>query len=382
MSDKEPKLTQSERALLSEKSKKFDENASSESCIEDLRNLQKQNPLKFITRNFYRINGTYSDATWNRHFGTFLEFRRQAGLELSRNQHAIERQVAKHASVDVYRKFYKEEILPYHQKYNWTKKQKGRFKTIIVASDFHDKDTDPFCLSVFIDVIKRIQPDIVTLNGDVFDNFELSKYFNDPRRFIVKDRFDFVKKEIFGAIRKASPKSQCDFILGNHDLYVLRALADRSPAIRCILADVMGLSLKDLFGLDDYGINLVAKLDLAAFTTAELDKELKQNYQVYFDAFVAHHYEDLSFGLSGTNGHTHRPQQICFRNYPMGRLIWTNTGAMRVNDADYITGFSQWLNSFLVAYVDTETKQVIHNHVIIQDDFAIFEGKLYSRPEG
>lgn len=198
-------------------------------------------------------------------------------------------------------------------------------------------------------------------------------------QFKIKERFDYVKKYIFAGIREAAPRAQIDFILGNHDLYVIRALADQSPAIRVILSDVMGLSLKDVFGLDEFEINLIAKLDLAAFSNADVNKELKQNYEVYYESFVAHHYEDLNFGLSGTNGHTHRPKQTTFRNYPMGRLIWTSTGSMRKTDADYIIGFTQWLNSFLVAYIDTQTKQVIHNHVIIQDGFAVFEGKVYER---
>lgn len=373
------KLTFSERALLSEREKKFDPKATAEDCIEDLRKIQEKFPLKHITRNFYRANGKYSDSTWNQYYGSFLEFRRQAKLELSRGQHALERQIAKHASADVYRQFYKEEVLPYHQKHAWTDKQKKRFKTVVVASDFHDIECDMFALGIFIDVIKDIQPDVVCLNGDIHDSFVFSKYANDPRQFRIKERFDFVKHKIFSQIRKAAPKAQCDFILGNHDYYVLRTIAEKTPAMRIILSDVMGIYLKDIFGLDEYGINLVAKLDLAAFTETDANEEMKQNYQVYYDAFVAHHYEDFSFGLSGTNGHTHRPKQTSFRNYPMGRLLWTNTGAMRQTDADYVTGLSHWLNSFLIAHIDTHTKQVTHDHVIIQDGFCVVNGKLYVR---
>lgn len=175
------KLTQAERALLSEKDKKFDPNATAEDCIDDLRRLQGKFPLKHITRNFYRINGNYSDSTWNAHFGTFLEFRRQAKLELSRTQHNLERQIAKHASADHYRSFYKEQILPYYGKYILSAKTRGRFKTVVSASDFHDIDTDEFCLAVFIDVIRRIQPDVIILNGDIFDNPSFSRHMVDPR---------------------------------------------------------------------------------------------------------------------------------------------------------------------------------------------------------
>ena len=109
--DEEPKLSQREQAVLSERKKKFNPNATKENCIDDLRRVQNEYEAKHIGRNFYRMNGKYSDSTWHQHFGTFLEFRKQAGLELLRDQQLLERQAAKHASLDVYREYYHEEIL-------------------------------------------------------------------------------------------------------------------------------------------------------------------------------------------------------------------------------------------------------------------------------
>jgi len=378
---KEIKLTHAEKALLSEKDKKYDERATAEDCINDLRKLQGKFPLKHITRNFYRINGKFSDSTWNRHFGTFLEFRRQAALELSRNQHALERKIAKHASLDVYRKFYHEEVLPYHQKYNWSVKQKGRFKTILVGSDFHDIEVDEFVLSVFIDTARRVQPDVIVLNGDIFDLYEFSRFSIDPRHVKIKERFDYVKDHIFGALRKACPKAQIDLICGNHEARLLKLLADKTPAVKVLLSDVMGLGLADIFGLDDYGINMVSKFDLAAWSNPDINEEIKQNYQVYYDTFIASHFKDLQFGLSGTSGHTHRPEQVTFRNIPMGRLAWTNTGCIHKVDAEYVDGFCGWQNSFMMAVVDREKKVANHSHIIIPGDFVIVEGKLYTRKE-
>ena len=50
-------LTTNQRALLSEHEKSFDPNATADDCIDDLRDLQKSNWGKHITRNFYRHNG-------------------------------------------------------------------------------------------------------------------------------------------------------------------------------------------------------------------------------------------------------------------------------------------------------------------------------------
>lgn len=62
----------------------YDPTATPAVMIEDLQRVQRENPEKFISRNFYRLHGVYSQRTWEVCFGTFLEFRRQAGLELSR----------------------------------------------------------------------------------------------------------------------------------------------------------------------------------------------------------------------------------------------------------------------------------------------------------
>lgn len=150
------KPTFREKVLLSEQTKKFDPDATREGCIEDLRRVQGDNEFAFITMNFYRLHGKYSDDTWIPFFGTFLEFRRQAGLEHTRHQHKLQREIARHASHGHYRDYYEREVLPYHLKYE--KDHKGDLLNIMVASDLHDLEMDQFAFSVFLDQCFRIQP--------------------------------------------------------------------------------------------------------------------------------------------------------------------------------------------------------------------------------
>lgn len=376
---KELKLTNHERAVMSEKSKLFDPNATSEDCIEDLRRLQKEFPFKSLTRNFYRHHGKYSDATWNQFFGTFHEFRRQAGLELSRDQHSLERKIAKHAFLDVYRSFYEEEVLPYHEKFCSNENKDGRWKTILNGSDFHDLELDPFMMSVFIDTAQRIQPDIITLNGDIFDNPEFSKYDQDPRDFKILDRFNYVKKHIFGSLRRVCPNSQIDLIIGNHEFRILKILASKTPAMKVLLSDVVGLTLSDVFGLDEFEINLVSKLDLAAFSNPDIQTEISENFKVYYNSFVCSHIESTKYGLSGTSGHTHHPKQVTFANIPMGKLMWTTTGCMALTRMSYSEGMDDAQQSFLIAHIDTKTKAVAQEHLVVSGDHIVVHGKRYVR---
>lgn len=48
-------------------------------CIDDLRHLSKTNPGK-ITRNFYRLNGAFSESRWQKFFPTFGAFCLAAGV--------------------------------------------------------------------------------------------------------------------------------------------------------------------------------------------------------------------------------------------------------------------------------------------------------------
>lgn len=185
-----------------------------EECIADLRQLVTSHPELSITRNFYRVHGKYAESVWGAWAGTFLEFKRQAGIELSRQQHQVERNVARHASVDHYRAF-SDERASYEGKY--TKDNPARFKTILVASDLHDKEIDPFFNRVLIDTARRVQPDVISLVGDVFDLPEFGKYTVDPREWDVIGRIKFAHDNIFSPLREVAPNSQIDLIEGNHE---------------------------------------------------------------------------------------------------------------------------------------------------------------------
>jgi hypothetical protein len=371
-------LTEMQRALLSERTKKIDLSATKEDCIEDLRKLQQDNFGKFITRVFYRQYGKYSDSTWDRYFGSFAEFRKQAGLELTRHQQRLERDIAKHAAHDFLREFNRVEVEPYANAYNLDLST-GQYKTILVGSDFHDIDMDEFFINVFIDTARRMQPNVIVLNGDVFDCYDSGKYDKDIRQLKIVERFNYVKERLFRPLREACPNSQIDLILGNHEWRICILLAAKTPNLRVILSDVMGLSLADVFGVKEFKINLISKVDLAAFSRSDMKNEMRKNYKVYYDCFYVGHFKDLSCGMSGTSGHCHRPSTETFTNLTRGKCFWVETGCMCITDAEYVAHRDKWGNSFLVAHVDTVNKTVNPEHFILSGDSIVVHGIRYSR---
>lgn len=346
-----------------------------EECIDDLRSLAIANPERSIGRNYYRVHGKFAESVWSSWAGTFEEFKRQAGIKLSRQQHAHERHIAKHASVDHYRVM-NVERQDWADKYVRT--NNNRFKTILTCSDLHDVEIDPFYLRVLIDTAQRVQPDVIVLAGDIFDLPEFGKYGVDPREWDVVGRIKFAHEAILGPLRDVCPEAQIDFIEGNHEARLLRQLADATPALRAVLSDLHGFTVAKLLGLEKFEINYIAKADLAAFTKRDFEKELAQNYKVYFDTVLCHHFPHArNMGLPGINGHHHKHQVWSEFNPVYGAYEWHQLGSGHKRSASYCEG-ERWHNGFALVNVDTHTRSTAFDYISVTD-FAVAGGKWYHR---
>lgn len=362
---------------MSEDSSKFHEEWTADDCIEELRRIALIDVEQIVTRNYFRNHSKISEATWNRYFGTFEEFKRQSGIKLSRQQHAHERSIAKHASVDHYRQI-SIERQDFEGKY--IRSNGNRFKTILTCSDLHDMEIDRFYLRVLIDTAKRVQPDIICFVGDIFDLAEFGKYGVDPREWDVVSRIKFVHEQIFAPLREACPDAQFDFVEGNHEARMIRQLADATPALRSILSDLHGFTVSKLLGLDQFQINYIAKADLAAWTKREQEKELANNYKVYFETVVCHHFPHArAMGMPGVNGHNHRHEMWSAFSPVFGPYEWHQMGAGHKRSASYCEG-EKWHLGFALINVDTFTKSTNFDYIPITD-FAISGGKWYHRNE-
>lgn len=597
-------LIKRSKNIIPESETIFREHYSRANCIDELVKLQKENDGVFITRNFYRYSTLTSDSTWNRYFGTFDEFKRQAGLTLSRAQQQLEKDIAKHASRDSYLDF-NEERKEYEGKY--LKPNNNRFKTLLIASDLHDIECDKFFLRTFLDVAKRVQPDVICIAGDLFDLPEFGKYLVDPREWNVVNRIKFVHENILAPLRANAPNSQIDLIEGNHecvsldtevltsegwvkavdlrynsriasfstteekinfenpvamkaykfvesvhvvgtltneciskshrifldgklepvrnwidksfrqdrkklsmdlnypdaqisdedlkallteakhtedfsiltklskrqlkvveetltrryflqgDSYIthgraraealqmsyvfngmpavvkfvsnswrvnvfrkkfnsfvevhradrqtviaiqtvdgtlitkrqgiinftgncrlIKHLAEATPALRAVLSDLHGFTVSKLLGLDKYEINYIAKADLKAWNKRDEEKELANNYKVYFDSFLVHHLPQArNMGMPGCHGHHHKHIVWSSFSPTFGTYEWHQLGCGHKRSASYCEG-EKWGLGFGLVHIDTQTKTTNFEYIPVTD-FAIAGGKWYQR---
>ena len=350
-----------------------------EDCIRLLRTMCEQDPNRVVSRNYFRVWSGINESTWNRYFGTFEEFKKQAGIKLSRQVHKLEREIAKHASVDHYRKL-EEQRMDWGTKYTKIPRG-GRFKTILAASDFHDIDCDPFALRVFLDVASRASDtiDVVCLAGDIWDLPEFGRWTQDPRDWDVAGRIKYTHEKILAPLRKLLPKAQIDLLEGNHEARLLRHLADATPAMRAVLSDLLGMDLPQLLGLSKYEVNYIGRGSLAPWTQRDIEKEIEHNYKVYYEAILAHHFPKIGMkkGLPGFSGHHHKLQVFPMDSPILGPSGWWQMGAMHVRDASYTDG-EPWTNGFLMVHVDTKTRRSTFEYIDIGDT-AWAGGKLYQR---
>lgn len=360
---------------LSEDQRKFRPEWTQEDCIAELQRIAKIDEDKVITRNYFRVHSDISESTWSRYYGTFLEFKRQAGIILSRHAHGIERSIAKHASKDNQRRMNADKT-GWEDKY--LRPDSKRFQTCLVGSDIHDKLCDPFYRRLFIETARRVQPEKIVLNGDIFDLTEFGKYTNDPRQFDVIGRLKWVH-QFLADLREACPDAEIIFVEGNHEFRLMRHMTEATPALMVVLSDLHGMTVPDLLGLTKYEVNYVARMDLAAFNEADIKKELAKNYVLLWDSLLFHHFPDgRSMGYPGANGHHHK--HIVWNNYSpqFGPFEWHQLGAGHIRQASYCAG-EKWSNGFLLCHVDTHTRRTQMEYIDCSHEHAMIGGRFYQR---
>lgn len=351
--------------------------ATRDECIDIIRGMAKRDPTRHITRNYFRVHSPLAESAWNRHFGTFHEYRRQAGIVLSRHQHRLERAIAKHASVDRMRAV-TQEVNGYAHHYD--RPSSRRFKTTLVGADFHDKNCDSFFLHCWLDTARRVQPDNIVFDGDLFDLPEFGKYDVDPRTWDPVGRIK-AGHAILEQTREAAPEAEITLVEGNHEFRLLRHFAERSPALQVVLSDLHGWTVDRLLGLPQFEVNFIANADLGAFSEKDIKRELGKNWLMLHDAVLFHHFpEGKAKGVPGCNGHHHQHEVWSMHNETYGQYEWHQLGCGHQLHAAYCDA-SHWGMGFMLVHTDTQSKRSAFEYFEVKPEFAVIGGQYYLRAD-
>lgn len=349
------------------------------------------NPYKgwAASRQRYRKLGYFPEIIVEDFFGNHEEFQRAAGLRDSRTTTKVRNTAAKLHTHQQIAEYAKSHVLKHTGLYDHASRHKDKSDvTVMVGSDFHSWFVDPFALEVFIDSIKMVRPEIVILNGDVFDFPQISRHRQMPGHFHLNlhEERKFGQEQIIRRVREAAPDAQIDFVIGNHEYRLVSYLADAAPR----LAGLPELEFEAFLGIHKYELNLVCASNFLAPTAAARKQDRRQNWKVYYDCFVATHGTSCAkyaadvemsgaFKMSGTSGHTHRPQLFTTNSLGTGALSWMSTPMMAgfAVGRDYVSTPSSWNMGFGVVSINPRRKLVSQQLVILHEDWGTFGGRSW-----
>ncbi len=240
-----------------------------------------------------------------------------------------------------------------------------RLKTVI-ANDFHGQYRDLKICKMFINFLRREQPDKIILNGDMTDFYSISRFDKDPaRKLDLQDELDDVYNLLL-SIRNAAPHAHIVYTEGNHEARLRKYLWSTAKA----LATLRSLKIEELLGLKELDI------------TYEVDGVWLGKLFVYHGSLVRSksgytaHGELFKNGCSGVSGHTHRRGEASSKKRG-GELVWYENSCMCRLDAEYIKGVADWSQGWGVVL---STRNRFHfEQVRVVNGKYYYLGKLYQR---
>lgn len=200
-----------------------------------------------------------------------------------------------------------------------------KYAVEVIGSDLHAPLHHEGAWEVFLAACERLQPDGITLNGDVLDLAMISRFVKRPKavRQLQTD-LDWARENVFARVNAACPNAVKTLTLGNHEGERWeRYLWERCPEI----SELRVLSMEALLGLAEMG------------WCFEPD-----GYELIPDTFMVEHgdrhtstlgggsamtarKEMIDTGLSGLSGHTHRLGKF-WRNDNAGYRVWLEGGCL------------------------------------------------------
>ena len=121
---------------------------------------------------------------------------------------------------------------------------------VLIAGDLHIPYHDPDAVLALLRFAKRYNPTDVVVHGDLIDFEALSRFLKDPREVSdPQDELD-AAREFLQALRKAAPKANRYFGIGNHEVRLQKFLQRQAQP----LLGLRSLDIKELLGLKEWQV--------------------------------------------------------------------------------------------------------------------------------
>lgn len=202
---------------------------------------------------------------------------------------------------------------------------------IYVASDVHIPFQDDRAVDTFIETCANMQPEVIILNGDIMDMFMLSKFTKGEGRNPLEEVT--MCREFLGKLRKAAPKAEIYYVIGNHETRLERYVLNKAPELASLIEDVFSI-LK----VSDFNIRGCASV------TVNNSLVFKHGTLLGNKSGLSAIKEMENAYMSGCTGHTHRLCKYIARK--AGRkFFWIETGCLCDMNPEYMV-LPNWQQGF------------------------------------
>ena len=342
------------------------------------------------SRKRYRQLGHYPEILVEDFFGNHQEFLRAADLHDKRTTTKVRNRAALLHTHQQIADYASKHVLKWTGRHQKARGKRGHLEAIF-ASDFHSVTVDPFALEVFIATLKMVQPDIVVLGGDVFDFPQVSRHRKMPGHFNlnVQQEINWGRDRIMRRVRETCPDAEIIFVIGNHEYRLVTYIADSAPEMAC-LDDI---DFNRLFKLDELEVNLVCRSSFLAPYERQRKGDVAENWHIIGGCWVVTHGTSIAkwaveaemarFRMSGTSGHTHRPQWYTDNSLGTGPLSWMSAPMMAgfAIGRDYVPTPSAWNMGFVHASINVDQGVVHQAPVLVSEKWATFAGQSWRPTE-
>lgn len=243
----------------------------------------------------------------------------------------------------------------------------GSSESVVFLSDIHFPYQEDALLHAALDLIEKLKPNRVVINGDTNDFFQLSR-FNRAKR-----GYDDLKDEIQQGndfrrwLRRSAPDAVIDENEGNHCSRISTYLANEAPAMRSLADDLHEIAFEsrkhDISWHPGCGFLLRPHF------------LVKHGTLVRGEAGATAKAELALAGVSGISGHTHR--LATYRKVGYSHRQWTEQGCMCRVDPDYVVGAPNWQQGIVVGEFSTKSDAFVTTEVPFVDGRLVYGGERF-----
>ena len=238
------------------------------------------------------------------------------------------------------------------------------YKRALIIADLHIPYHDIKAISLCFDYAVKEKPDLIIINGDLIDCYQLSRFVRNPNNRNFASELECMKK-FFESLQNTFPKAKIVYKFGNHELRYEHFLYTKAKELDGVeeieFKNIIQARAKGIDLVDDKTIIMLNKLPIVH--GHEFGKSVFNPVNTARGLFLRGIHTCLQ-------SHTHRPSKHSEPNMFKKKIVTWSLGCLCGLYPDYAI-MNKWEHGF--AMVDLDENK-INFEVRLKD---ISEGKVF-----